>query len=137
FWGPQPLFENLTGVLATEVGYTGGRFPFPTYESVCSGITGHTEALWMRFDPNVITYDELLKVFLKNHSSYNTAPKQYMSAVFYKSEAQRQAALKQLEAFEVEMNRKPYTKVVKASKWWKAEEYHQDYLWKKKQRGGR
>ena len=142
FWGVQSLFKQVSGVLETTVGYTGGATPDPTYRQVCTGITGHAEAVQIKFDPSVVSYEELLSLFWRMHDP--TTPNrqgpdvgtQYRSAIFYHSEAQKKAAEKSKEDFDrsgVYVN-KATTKIVQASNFYPAEEYHQDYF--EKQGGG-
>ena len=139
FWGVEELFRKTKGVLKTSAGYTGGDFEDPTYEEVCSDRTGHAEAVLIEYDPKVISYDELLKIFWNNHDP--TTPNrqgpdvgsQYRSAIFYHTEAQREEAERsRRELAESGRFKAPIvTKIVAATKFWKAEEYHQKYLLKK------
>lgn len=122
----------MDGVKNTVVGYCGGKYPFPTYTSVCAGITGHSEAIQVRFDPTKVSYDDLLRVFFKNHSAFTPARVQYMSAIFYTSDDQKKQALAAIERVTSEFGREPVTKVVKAGKFHAAEDYHQHYLRKKR-----
>jgi peptide methionine sulfoxide reductase msrA/msrB len=142
FWGVEAFFKTVKGVLETTVGYTGGTTADPNYRQVCTGITGHAEALQIRFDPSVVSYEELLSLFWRMHDP--TTPNrqgpdegtQYRSAIFYHSEAQRRAAEKSREDFDrsgVYLN-KAVTQIVPASTFYAAEEYHQDYF--DKHRGG-
>ena len=142
FWGVESLFKQTKGVMETTVGYTGGTSPNPTYRQVCTGITGHSEAVQLKFDPKVISYEELLSLFWRMHDP--TTPNrqgpdvgtQYRSAIFYYSEEQRKAAERSKEEFDrsgVYIN-KATTQIVPASTFYEAEEYHQDYF--EKQGGG-
>src|SRR5579859_1465844 len=98
FWGAERVFWRAPGVTTTAVGYSGGITPNPTYEEVCSGRTGHAEAVLVVFDPKVTAYDEILRLFWENHDPTqgmrqgNDAGTQYRSAVYWTSEAQREAA---------------------------------------------
>lgn len=136
FWGVQSLFKQVKGVVETTVGYTGGTTPDPTYRQVCTGITGHAEAVQIKFDPSIVSYEELLSLFWRMHDP--TTPNrqgpdvgtQYRSAIFYHSESQRKAAEKSKEDFDrsgVYVN-KATTQIVPASTFYAAEEYHQDYF---------
>ncbi len=136
FWGTEEYFRRLPGVLSTEVGYSGGTTANPTYKEVCTGKTGHAESLKIGFDPSKIAYRDLLRHFFRMHDPTqvdrqgNDVGSQYRSAVFYASEDQR----KEAEALIVEMNasgsygRPIATEVTKASPFYPAEDYHQDYL---------
>ena len=125
----------MPGVLNTQVGYTGGSFPFPTYQAVCSGITGHSEAIWIRYDPASVSYQELLDVFWANHSAFYPSPTQYMSAIFYTNKEQQAIATESIANLTLQRNRAPVTKLLKAKKWHAAEDYHQHYI--AKRRGSR
>lgn len=136
FWGVEAYFKKLKGVLNTSVGYTGGNAENPTYRQVCTGMTMHAEAVEIEYDPNVISYEKLLKHFWKIHDPTsldrqgNDWGTQYRSAIFYHSEEQKQIAEKMID----ELNKsgkyknKIVTNVVKAGIFYPAEEYHQDYL---------
>ncbi len=136
FWGVQSRFDDLRGVTATEVGYTGGNTEHPTYRQVCSHTTGHAEAVRVEFDPDVITYQELLARFFSMHDPTQWMRQgpdvgdQYRSAVFFHDREQEKAALaaiEQLTTSEV-FTRPVVTQVVPAPPWWPAEEYHQKYF---------
>ncbi len=136
FWGTEEYFRRLPGVLATDVGYSGGKTINPSYKEVCAGNTGHAESLKIEFDPTKIAYRDLLRHFFRMHDPTqvdrqgNDVGSQYRSAVFYSSEEQR----KEAEALIAEMNasgsygRPIATEVTKASPFYPAEDYHQDYL---------
>ena len=138
FWGVQSRFDDLTGVTSTEVGYTGGSTEHPTYQLVCSHTTGHAEAVRVEFDPDVITYQELLAHFFSTHDPTQWMRQgpdvgdQYRSAVFFHDREQEKAALAaiaQLTESQV-FTRPVVTQVVPAPAWWPAEEYHQKYFQK-------
>jgi len=140
FWGVEELFRKLPGVKGTRVGYTGGKTKKPSYEMVCTGITGHAEALEIVFDPKKVSYAKLLEMFFANHNP--TTPNrqgwdigtQYRSAVFYNSEAQKKEAEKAKENAGREgrwAGKKIVTEIAPAGVFWEAEEYHQKYLFKK------
>jgi methionine-S-sulfoxide reductase len=136
FWGVEELFRQLKGVLATEVGYTGGVIPHPTYDLVKKGQSGHAEAIQVKFDPSQMTYENLLKFFFKIHDPTtlnqqgNDIGSQYRSAIFYQNEEQRKTALKVKELVEASgLWKKPLvTEIVQAKVFYKAEAYHQKYL---------
>jgi methionine-S-sulfoxide reductase len=136
FWGVESLFQKVKGVVQTTVGYTGGTTIDPTYRQVCTGITGHAEALQILFDAKVVSYEELLSLFWRMHDP-TTANRQgpdvgtqYRSAIFYHSEEQRKAAERSREDFDhscVYIN-KATTQIVPASTFYAAEDYHQNYF---------
>jgi peptide-methionine (S)-S-oxide reductase len=139
FWGVEAAFRQVPGVLGTAVGYLGGTLVNPTYHDVCTGRTGHAEVVRVEFDPSEISYDQLLDVFWKNHDPTTLNRQgpdhgtQYRSAIFYHSPAQQQAA----EASKERMSksgkfRRPIvTEITPASTFYKAEDYHQQYLEKR------
>jgi len=136
FWGVEALFQQVRGVLETKVGYTRGTAPDPSYAQVCTGTTGHAEAVQIKYDPKVVSYSELLSIFWRMHDP--TTPNrqgpdigtQYRSAIFYHNEEQRIAAEKSREEFDRSgaIARKAVTQIVPASEFFEAEEYHQDYF---------
>lgn len=136
FWGMQEIIRKLPGVISSRVGYTGGHVPHPTYEDVCSHTTGHAEAVEIVFDPSVMSYESLLGFFFRMHDpttlnrQHNDVGDQYRSAIFYTSEAQRITAEKVKAAVDKSGKwKKPIvTEITKASEFYPAEEYHQDYL---------
>ena len=142
FWGVEETFGELDGVLATRVGYTGGTLENPTYQQVCSDISGHAEAVEIRFDPARISYERLLQVFWKAHDPtqyHRQGPdlgSQYRSAIFYHTESQRQAAEQSREELDRSgrYRRSIVTEIVPAVMFWEAETYHQRYH--KKNSGG-
>jgi peptide-methionine (S)-S-oxide reductase len=135
FWGVEDAFMEVPGVVATRVGYTGGRSMNPTYRDVCSGDTGHAEAVEVTFDPSVISYEQLLELFWTCHDPTQLNRQgpdigdQYRSAVFFFSEAQKQLAQASLEKLEQfgRLRRRIATEIVPAGTFWEAEEYHQKY----------
>ena len=142
FWGVESLFKQTKGVVETTVGYTGGTTNDPTYRQVCTGITGHAEAVQVKFNPKVISYEELLSLFWRMHdptTQNRQGPDvgtQYRSAIFYHNDEQRKAAERSKEDFDrsgVYIN-KSTTQIAAASTFYAAEEYHQDYF--EKQGGG-
>ena len=138
FWGVEDAFRKLDGVSDTEVGYIGGDKENPTYEEVCRKTTGHAEAVRVTFDPEAISYDNLLAVFWKIHDPTQVNRQgpdvgdQYRTAIFTHSEEQAATATASREAEEASGNHsKPIATVIEsAGKWWKAEEYHQQYFQK-------
>ena len=136
FWGVEKVFSALDGVTFTQVGYTGGRVPDPTYERVCTGVTGHAEALEITYDPTKINYDALLEVFFRHHDPTtlnrqgNDIGTQYRSTVFYHSPEQKESAQRTVDILEkARIFKKPIvTTLEPASKFYRAEEYHQKYL---------
>ena len=132
FWGVEYRFQKVKGVLSTRVGYTGGKTANPTYKEVCTGRTGHAEAMEVTFDPSVVTYETLAKLFFEIHDptqSDRQGPDvgtQYRSAVFYSDDQQKQVA----ESLIAQLKGKGYnvvTEVSKAGVFWPAEDYHQEY----------
>lgn len=143
FWCVEAVFQRLEGVLNVESGYCNGDVPNPTYEQVCSGTTGHAEACRVQFDPDVITYRELLEVFWKTHDPTTLNRQgadrgtQYRSAVFYHNEQQRELAetfKKKLDAAGVFPN-PIVTEISAAGKFYPAEDYHQNYFNQNADRG--
>ena len=138
FWGAEELFWQTPGVWVTAVGYAGGYTPHPTYEQVCTGRTGHTEAVLVVFDPAQVSYDELLARFFEVHDPTqgmrqgNDVGTQYRSAVYYTDEAQRAAAERARDAFGTVLRERGYgeitTEVAPAGEFYYAEDYHQQYL---------
>jgi peptide methionine sulfoxide reductase msrA/msrB len=131
FWGVEHLFKQLHGVVDTRVGYMGGRWPNPTYEQVCTGLTGHLETVEVIFNPNLIDEEQLIKCFFEIHDftqEDGQGPdigEQYKSAIFYTNERQKEIAEKIIE--ELKKRYKVATQLRKASTFWVAEDYHQDY----------
>ena len=138
FWGAERQFWLVPGVVTTAVGYEGGFTPNPTYEEVCSGRTGHAEAVRVVFDPARVTYRDLLKVFWESHDPTqgmrqgNDVGTQYRSAIFYHSDEQRAAAEESLVAFQKSLSEARYgeitTQIEAAPEFYFAEDYHQQYL---------
>jgi peptide-methionine (S)-S-oxide reductase len=138
FWGAERVFWRAPGVYTTAVGYAGGYTPNPTYEEVCSGRTGHTEAVLVVFDPKVTSYDELLRLFWENHDPTqgmrqgNDVGTQYRSAIYWTTEEQHKAAEASREMFQPELEKSGYgeisTEIAQAGPFYYAEPYHQQYL---------
>jgi len=138
FWGVEAAFRQRlgTGVMSTEVGYIGGTAEHPTYKQVCTGTTGHAEAVRVQFDPQQISFDELLEMFWTCHDPTQLnrqgpdVGSQYRSAVFFLDDAQRDAAerSKAMLSDSGRLARPIVTEVTPATHFWPAEEYHQQYL---------
>ena len=141
FWGVEETFRQLPGVSSTAVGYAGGAKENPTYEDVCSDATGHAEVVEVEFDPTEIAYTKLLDVFWSNHNPTTLNRQgpdvgtQYRSAIFYHSPEQKQQAEASKAALEKSgrFPRSIVTQIEPAPKFWRAEEYHQQYLRKRGQ----
>jgi peptide-methionine (S)-S-oxide reductase len=140
FWGAERVFWQAPGVYTTAVGYAGGYTPNPTYEEVCSGRTGHTEAVLVVFDPAETSYEEILRLFWENHDPTqgmrqgNDVGAQYRSAVLWTTDAQRVAAESSRAAFGERLRAAGYpeitTEIAQAGHFFYAEDYHQQYLFK-------
>ncbi len=138
FWGAERKFWTLPGVFVTAVGYAGGHTPNPTYEEVCSGMTGHTEVVRVVFDPAVVTFEEILTVFWESHDPTqgmrqgNDVGTQYRSAAYWYDDTQRQAVEKSRAAYERALMAAGHgtisTDVAPAPAFYFAEDYHQQYL---------
>ena len=139
FWGVEAAFRQIKGVVSTSVGYSGGSLDKPTYRDVCSGRTGHAEVVEVVFDPEQVSYEDMLKVFWDNHNPTTLNRQgpdvgtQYRSAIFFHSPEQESAAL--ASRAELEQSRKwsrpIVTQVEPATEYYEAEEYHQQYLEKR------
>jgi len=138
FWGAERTFWQVPGVITTAVGYQGGYTPNPTYEEVCSGLTGHAEAVRVVYDPAKVTYERLLRVFWESHDPTqgmrqgNDIGTQYRSAIYTHSEAQRKAAEASREAYQKALTAAGHgtitTEIAPAGPFYFAEPYHQQYL---------
>ena len=138
FWGAERVFWETPGVWTTAVGYAGGFTPNPTYEEVCSGRTGHTEAVLVVFDPSVVTYEQLLRVFWEAHDPTqgmrqgNDVGTQYRSAIYTSDAVQQAAAEASRDAFQPVLTAGHYgditTEIAPAGTFFYAEDYHQQYL---------
>ncbi len=139
FWGIEAAFRKINGVINTQVGYTGGDYENPSYEDVCSGRTGHAESVEVEFDPNLVSYEDLLNAFWNMHDPTSKNRQgldigsQYRSAIFYHTDEQREKAIRSKN----EMNssdkfgREIVTEIEPAGNFYRAEEYHQCYYDKK------
>jgi peptide-methionine (S)-S-oxide reductase len=138
FWGAERVFWTTPGVWTTAVGYSGGYTPNPMYEEVCSGLTGHAEAVLVVFDPNIVTYQGLLRIFWESHDPTqgmrqgNDVGTQYRSAVYVFDQEQRAAAEASREAYQKVLSEAGYgpitTEITDAKPFYYAEGYHQQYL---------
>jgi peptide-methionine (S)-S-oxide reductase len=137
FWGAEEVFRKVKGVVSTEVGFMGGTIKNPTYGQVCRGNSGHIEVVKIDYDPEIISYDELLDLFWNNHNP--TTPnkqgwdvgEQYSSSIFYFDDEQKLIAEKSLEKMQENTDLKIVTIIKKAGSFYPAEEYHQKYFMKK------
>jgi peptide-methionine (S)-S-oxide reductase len=140
FWGAERVFWQVPGVYTTAVGYAGGYTPNPTYEEVCSGRTGHDEVVLVVFDPDKVTYEELLRLFWENHDPTqgmrqgNDVGSQYRSAIYVADQVQRAAAEVSRAAYDERLRAAGYpeitTELAEAGPFYYAEDYHQQYLHK-------
>jgi peptide-methionine (S)-S-oxide reductase len=139
FWGVEAAFRQVEGVVSTQVGYTGGTIANPTYEQVCSGRTGHAEAVEIEYDPSQVSYEELLNVFWENHDPTTINRQgpdvgaQYRSAVFFNNPEQETAARASKEKLQQsgKYKRPIVTEITPAPEFYRAEEYHQQYFEKR------
>jgi len=138
FWGAEKKFWSLPGVYTTAVGYAAGATPNATYREVCTGMTGHNEVVLVVFDPALVGYEQLLKVFWENHDPTqgmrqgNDVGTQYRSGIYYYDEAQKRAAESTRDAFQAQLSAAGYgkitTEILPAHEFYYAEDYHQQYL---------
>ncbi len=139
FWGVEAAFRQIPGVMATRVGYAGGTVPNPTYELVCTHTTGHAEAVEVTYDPERVSYDDLLDVFWSSHNPTTRNRQgfdigsQYRSAIFFHTREQEEAARSSKERLEADgrWSRPIVTEIVPAPPFYEAEDYHQRYLEKR------
>ena len=134
FWGVEELIRKLPGVIETTAGYTGGSLENPTYEHVKKGSTGHAETVEIRFDPEKISYDDILDFFFRLHDpttknrQMNDVGTQYRSTIFVHNDQQREAARRAIERNQPRWPKPIVTEIADATTFWPAEDYHQDYL---------
>ncbi|NHC34546.1 peptide-methionine (S)-S-oxide reductase MsrA [Scytonema millei] len=138
FWGAERKFWQLDGVFITAVGYAAGYTPNPTYKEVCSGMTGHNEVVFVVYDPKVISYEQLLKVFWENHDPTqgmrqgNDVGTQYRSGIYVYSDEQKELAIATRDTYQQALTQAGYdkitTEIIDAPEFYWAEEYHQQYL---------
>lgn len=136
FWGVEDIFRKLEGVMDTQVGYAGGDFDHPSYQDVCSGVTGHAEVVEVTYDPEIISYTDLLDIFWNIHDPTTLNRQgpdigtQYRSVIFYHNSKQEELALESKKSLEASgrYEREIVTEIKPAGKFWRAEEYHQQYI---------
>jgi peptide-methionine (S)-S-oxide reductase len=138
FWGAERIFWQASGVYTTAVGYAGGQTPNPTYEEVCSGRTGHTEAVLVAFDTSATSYEQMLKLFWEGHDPTqgmrqgNDVGTQYRSAIYWRDDTQRVAAQASRDAYQRMLSEAGHgeitTEIAQAGPFYYAEDYHQQYL---------
>ena len=137
FWGVEAAFRQIDGVISTQVGYTRGKMENPSYEDVCTDETGHAEAVEVTFDTKMVSYEKLLEVFWSNHNPTQgnrqgpDVGTQYRSSIFYHNAKQKELAEKSLKEQQKKHDKKITTEIKPAEKFYRAEEYHQQYLEKK------
>lgn len=137
FWGIEVEFRNVEGVTDALAGYSGGTVESPSYEQVCTGKTGHAEVVRVEFDPQQVTYEALLDKFWEIHDPTQLNRQgpdrgtQYRSAIYYYSEAQREAAIASRERAQQGSSKPIVTEITPAGEFWRAEDYHQRYLEKR------
>ena len=137
FWGVEAAFRQVEGVTATRVGYSGGHTDNPSYEDVCSHSTGHAEVVEVTYDPEQVSYDDLLQVFWRKHDPTQLNRQgwdigdQYRSAIFFHDEEQREAALRSKAQEQASVSAPVVTQIEPAQTFYEAEDYHQQYLEKR------
>ncbi len=137
FWHVEEAFREVKGVLSTTVGYTGGNTKNPNYEQVCSTETGHAEAVEIIFDPAIVSYKKILEIFWSMHDPTQVDRQgpdfgtQYRSAIFYHTDLQRKEAIASKEITQKKISKPIATQIVPATSFYKAEDYHQQYLHKR------
>lgn len=136
FWGVEAAFRELDGVVSTTVGYMGGHTDDPTYNDVCTGTTGHAETVQVVFDPSKLSYEKLLETFWNKHDPTTInrqgpdIGEQYRSIIFYHKDKQKELAIKSKDELDASgrYSRPIVTEIIPAGKFYRAEEYHQQYL---------
>jgi peptide-methionine (S)-S-oxide reductase len=137
FWGVEAAFRRLPGVKSTQVGYAGGSLEHPTYEDVCTDTTGHAEVVEVTFDPQAVRYRDLLDVFWSNHNPTTLNRQgpdvgtQYRSVIFFHSPEQEAEARASRDEAQKSLSRPIVTEIIPAGPFWRAEDYHQQYLEKR------
>ncbi len=137
FWGVEYVFSKFPGITKIKVGYMGGHTKYPSYQEVCTGITGHAETTYLEFDSKKISYKKLLDIFFKCHNPTTMnrqgpdVGSQYRSVIFYYTEKQKKDAENSKKKYEKILGKKVVTEIVAAPEFYEAEEYHQKYYEKK------
>jgi peptide methionine sulfoxide reductase msrA/msrB len=130
FWGPQDFFSHLPGVTETTVGYSGGGKEHPTY----TDLGDHTESIEIVYDPRVISYEKLLDHFFTRHDPFTQQPTQYRSIIFYEDESEQRTATEKKQYYEEKTGKRILTEIRPRGRFYPAEEYHQHFVQKQKQR---
>ena len=134
FWGIEEVFRTTKGVIDTKVGYTGGTKIDPTYEEVCTDLTGHAEVVKVDFDEAIISYNDILNIFFANHNPTQLNRQvpdvgtQYRSSVFYLNSDQKEIAISKIKSLQPQYDNSIVTEVVEGAQFYMAEEYHQQYV---------
>ena len=134
FWGIEEVFRTTKGVIDTKVGYTGGTKIDPTYEEVCTDLTGHAEVVKVDFDEAIISYEDILNIFFTNHNPTQLNRQgpdigtQYRSSVFYLNSNQKEIAISKIKSLQPQYDNSIVTEVVEGAQFYMAEEYHQQYV---------
>ena len=134
FWGIEEVFRTTKGVIDTKVGYTGGTKIDPTYEEVCTDLTGHAEVVKVDFDEAIISYEDILNIFFANHNPTQLSRQgpdigtQYRSSVFYLNSNQKEIAISKIKSLQPQYDNSIVTEVVEGAQFYMAEEYHQQYV---------
>lgn len=133
FWGVQYYFDQVTGVISTLVGYTGGRVSDPTYAMVCNTDTGHAEAVWIEFNPGIVSFQTLLRHFFRMHDPTQVGGQgpdigsQYRSAIFYQNDEQKHQAEEMIREITSSYQKPIATRLAYGREFWQAEDYHQKF----------
>ena len=134
FWGVEEVFRTTNGIIDTKVGYSGGHKTNPTYEEVCTGNTDHAEVVKIEYDESIITYDQILNIFFENHNPTQLNRQgpdvgtQYRSSIFYLNDIQKSQAEQKINSLQENFNNNIVTEIKKATEFYLAEEYHQEYV---------
>jgi len=134
FWGVEEIFRTTNGIIDTKVGYSGGHKINPTYEEVCTGNTDHAEVVKVQYDESIITYDQILNIFFQNHNPTQLNRQgpdvgtQYRSSIFYLNDNQKSQAEQKINSLQENFNNNIVTEIKKATEFYLAEEYHQEYV---------